>query len=356
MMDYAEIFKENKILRCDGSINKGPLDRYILSKNIDLKNLIYSATSFLDSAVNTSYDRVYSLLYNFPNPKYCNQCNKQIRLSSKHSFCSITCFNKNDSVAKRRSETLSKIDPLTGISKAKAIGLKGSKTKTFIDENGSSISKRTGAKLSKVLLDTNNASGISLAKARGAKISNTVNKINELTGKSIAGIRGENLSKLLNTVNHDGILESSRRSQMALETMKNKMDLTTGLNHSQLRSYKAALSKESTGKAMSQFGGRKDEFKKYKSYVISYTFQNNLSDLDNFDKRGNHAKDKSAYHIDHKFSALEGFKHNIDPKIIGNICNLQMIPWLDNIQKGSTCSITKDQLLLNYKQISINMQ
>ena len=50
------------------------------------------------------------------------------------------------------------------------------------------------------------------------------------------------------------------------------------------------------------------------------------------------------YNLDHKYSILEGFKNNIPPYIMSDICNLEIIPRYDNLSKGCDCSITKDKL------------
>ena len=82
------------------------------------------------------------------------------------------------------------------------------------------------------------------------------------------------------------------------------------------------------------------EFKKYRRRVTYWTNKNDLSLLENYDKRS-----KTGYHLDHRFSVYEGFIQNIPPKIIGNISNLQMIPAKENISKATKCSITKEELL-----------
>jgi len=51
------------------------------------------------------------------------------------------------------------------------------------------------------------------------------------------------------------------------------------------------------------------------------------------------------YHLDHKFSIYEGFKHNIIPKIIAQYKNLEIIPIKLNLEKNSNCSITLQELL-----------
>lgn len=42
---------------------------------------------------------------------------------------------------------------------------------------------------------------------------------------------------------------------------------------------------------------------------------------------------EGGYQLDHKISIKWGFLHSVNPKIIGNISNLQMIPWIENRKK-----------------------
>ena len=51
------------------------------------------------------------------------------------------------------------------------------------------------------------------------------------------------------------------------------------------------------------------------------------------------------FHLDHKFSIVEGFNQNIDPSIIGDIKNLKFIPWEENVKKRTKCSITINELI-----------
>jgi len=52
----------------------------------------------------------------------------------------------------------------------------------------------------------------------------------------------------------------------------------------------------------------------------------------------------SKFHIDHKISVYDGFKLGIPPYLIASKENLEIIPSLDNLKKGSSSSITKDEL------------
>lgn len=53
---------------------------------------------------------------------------------------------------------------------------------------------------------------------------------------------------------------------------------------------------------------------------------------------------RGKYHIDHKFSVLEGFKNNIPPYIISHQSNLQMLKEFENIAKDCKCDITMEEL------------
>jgi hypothetical protein len=75
------------------------------------------------------------------------------------------------------------------------------------------------------------------------------------------------------------------------------------------------------------------EWKKYKIDVWRITNQQPIYTLEHFDKRGVNGQD-GAYTLDHIISIKRGFIENISPENIGNINNLQMLPWEENINKG----------------------
>jgi len=72
----------------------------------------------------------------------------------------------------------------------------------------------------------------------------------------------------------------------------------------------------------------------YYREVWRITKQQPLEALENFDKRGN-AGMNGSYQIDHIYPISKGFMNGIDPYEIGNIKNLQMLPWKENIVKGN---------------------
>ena len=98
-----------------------------------------------------------------------------------------------------------------------------------------------------------------------------------------------------------------------------------------------------TGLTYLDFQKQLPAFKKYFNEVRSISNKQPIKTLINFEKRGKMGTD-GAYNIDHKYSIIEGFKNNVDPKIIGHIANLEMITWEENNSKHGSCSITLKEL------------
>ena len=66
----------------------------------------------------------------------------------------------------------------------------------------------------------------------------------------------------------------------------------------------------------------------------------------------NHKRARTnGWHLDHKFSKQQGFIEGILPEVIGHRINLQMLPSKENRAKYMTCSVSKQQLLKDYKYI-----
>lgn len=86
------------------------------------------------------------------------------------------------------------------------------------------------------------------------------------------------------------------------------------------------------------------DYEIYKRQVWKETNKHKNS-LPNYKLRGRANISKDAYHIDHNFSIYEGFKNNILPNIIGGIKNLSMINCIENIKKGSKCSVLLENIV-----------
>ena len=91
----------------------------------------------------------------------------------------------------------------------------------------------------------------------------------------------------------------------------------------------------------------KTEWEQYRQLCWYYTRENDLSQLENWEKR-EHTTNTDGYTLDHKYSVFEGFKNGILPQIIGCIVNLEMITTSENSSKHTSCSITKEELYDRY--------
>jgi hypothetical protein len=90
-----------------------------------------------------------------------------------------------------------------------------------------------------------------------------------------------------------------------------------------------------------------DDFRKYRSLVARYTNESIIlfgNFVENLDLRSRN------FHLDHKYSIKMGFLNDIDPKIIGSVVNFEIVPAKVNLNKKAKCSISKTQLLKNYKE------
>ncbi len=87
---------------------------------------------------------------------------------------------------------------------------------------------------------------------------------------------------------------------------------------------------------------------KYKKECWKITKNQDLSSLENYDKRihgeiikelgfGKCVQSKELYSLDHKISIWYGYKNNIPAEIIGHINNLRYIPSYQNGIKGTKC-------------------
>lgn len=92
---------------------------------------------------------------------------------------------------------------------------------------------------------------------------------------------------------------------------------------------------------------QKSEWEQYKQLVWYYTNQNDLTKLENHNKRAR-IEISGSYSLDHKFSVKQGFNNGINPEIIGSINNLEFIPSNQNSTKNTKSSITKEFLLEKY--------
>ena len=89
----------------------------------------------------------------------------------------------------------------------------------------------------------------------------------------------------------------------------------------------------------------KEDFDIYKEKVERYTRMSlYLYATEKFGSDWEEKRGRTKYHIDHRYSKKEGFLNNIEPHIIGNIENLELLYFTINCSKKCSCSITINEL------------
>jgi hypothetical protein len=111
--------------------------------------------------------------------------------------------------------------------------------------------------------------------------------------------------------------------------------------------WKISLKKTMINKGYWTCPNQKTDWENYKRSVINLTRQSYISNKDKINpydmKRG------KGWELDHRYSVSEGFKNNIEPKIISHWSNLELLDDKHNAIKWTQCSITVEQLLENYE-------
>lgn len=81
-----------------------------------------------------------------------------------------------------------------------------------------------------------------------------------------------------------------------------------------------------------------DNRKKYYREVRKITRKQDISILENYDKLRGLCGVEGAYQLDHIIPISVGYEKGISAEVIGNIKNLQIIPWKDNLLKSNVSS------------------
>jgi hypothetical protein len=122
--------------------------------------------------------------------------------------------------------------------------------------------------------------------------------------------------------------------------LKRKNNIVNGLNQFQISTQKAIITKINK-KIISD---KKNDFELYKWLVWYYTKLNNLSELENYNNRGRAKKNTNNYHLDHRYSIINGYHNNVPPNIIGHLKNIHFIHYQENIKKGHKNYISLKEL------------
>jgi hypothetical protein len=95
------------------------------------------------------------------------------------------------------------------------------------------------------------------------------------------------------------------------------------------------------------------EFKKYSKQVRGLTAKNYRLYKKIINPK-NLITGKSTYHVDHKYSICEGYRNNVDFRVISSKENLEIINANENLKKNINCSISLNELLSKTKYLYSN--
>lgn len=180
--------------------------------------------------------------------------------------------------------------------------------------------------------------------ARKQNIKKGLQQIDPTTGKTKHQLSQEKAKKTLSSINESGFSGYKQKGLKTRSTHLNNIDEFGRNGYSQLASkaiVKGNLTKAEKGLILDP--SVRDEFYRYKSIVL-YLTEKVRHQITKGYKTGL-AGVPGAYHIDHIYSIMNGYKNHISPLVIGSLSNLQMIPWKENLSKHSKSSITIEQLL-----------
>mgnify|MGYP003609797344 CR=1 FL=1 len=217
--------------------------------------------------------------------------------------CSNNC--KRSLISKERT----KIDPATGKKKSELSAIKASETMRNQVVNGKTMLQLRAEKASRTMEENQ------IRKVASEKRLKTMEENGEFL------IIGEKIRNGMNKIGDDGLTRAQHGARNAKEKMRETF--------------------EETGRWIKS--NEIEEFEKYLREVRSMTEKQQLSILPNYELRGHVSVD--GYHLDHKFSIYDGFKHSVPPEKIANIKNLQFIHWKENVKKNHKSSITIEEVM-----------
>jgi len=183
-----------------------------------------------------------------------------------------------------------------------------------------------------------------VSKTRKKNIKKGLQQLDPITGKTKYELSQEKARKVLSEADENGVSGYKRKGEQTRATHMKNIDEFGRNGYSQLAS-KAIIKGNATKakKGLILEPSFRNEYYRYKSVVLYITEQFRTEITTGY-KTGL-AGTPGAYHIDHMFSIMNGYKNQVSPILIGSKYNLKMIPWKDNLSKHSSSSISFNELL-----------
>jgi hypothetical protein len=172
-----------------------------------------------------------------------------------------------------------------------------------------------------------------------------LHQIDTTTGLTKYQISQKKAQAILSSVDENGISGYKKKGQKTRETHLRNIDKLGRNGYSQLASkaiIKGNVTKAKNGLILES--SVRSEFYRYKA-IVTYLTEKHRSSIASGYITGLAGKE-GAYQIDHNYSIMQGYLNKISPLAIGNINNLSMISWKENLSKHSKSSITMLELFV----------
>jgi hypothetical protein len=179
--------------------------------------------------------------------------------------------------------------------------------------------------------------------SRVENLKTAANKVDPSTGLTVAKMAGLKTKETLSIPDENGVTGYQKLGQKTRATHMSNVNEHGQNGYSQLASkaiIKGNATKVANGLIMSPED--RDDFYRYK--IVVTTLTERLRKQLTTGYCTGLAGEPGAYHIDHVYSISNGFKNGISPLVIGNIANLKMIPWEENIEKHAKSAISIERL------------
>jgi len=182
-----------------------------------------------------------------------------------------------------------------------------------------------------------------ICEKRKQNIKSGLQKIDPLTGMTNYEKGQIKARTILSQTDDNGVSGYKKKGQKTRSTHMGKIDEFGRNGYARIASkaiIKGNLTKAEKG--MITHPSSRDNYYRYKTLVLYLTNYHRQRLTDGYIT--GLAGKPGAWHIDHKFSIIQGFREKISPFVIGHYENLQMLPWKQNIQKLHRCDISKEDL------------
>ena len=180
--------------------------------------------------------------------------------------------------------------------------------------------------------------------SRKNNIKTGLHKVDLDTGKTKYEIGQEKARKILSNIDETGLSGYQQKGQKTRAAHMSNIDEFGRNGYSQLACTAIVKGNQTKAdKGLISDPENRDEFHRYKAVVLFIT--NRHRKIVSAGYKVGLAGVAGAWHLDHVYPIFAGFANKISPLVIGNINNLKMLPWRENISKFTNTEMTTEDIL-----------